>query len=297
MTSVVASQLDAEQGLIQLPGEPAQWIWAFTCSQPECACRTAIVLSAPGARETLAERGRVVADAWVSHGEYGQAAQELEGVTAFAIDLDTREVYPPLGDRPLDVAGHPALREVIGRMDDDVLDAIARNWYRAKGKEPPTEAGGDGAKIEVEGWHPGDLVIWDDARPSLRSDTYVFGDRVFEVFELYCVDPDCHCCDVIVDFTPVMPRGAPHPGHVEFDGKEATLHPDHERHRERLAQLWSAYCERHPRYAERFGNRSAVMHGLGGRIIGKASLPRVGRNELCPCGSGKKYKKCCGAAS
>jgi uncharacterized protein YecA (UPF0149 family) len=21
---------------------------------------------------------------------------------------------------------------------------------------------------------------------------------------------------------------------------------------------------------------------------------RVGRNELCPCGSGKKYKRCCG---
>jgi uncharacterized protein YecA (UPF0149 family) len=24
---------------------------------------------------------------------------------------------------------------------------------------------------------------------------------------------------------------------------------------------------------------------------------KVGRNEPCPCGSGKKYKKCCGAAS
>ncbi len=23
--------------------------------------------------------------------------------------------------------------------------------------------------------------------------------------------------------------------------------------------------------------------------------PRVGRNEQCPCGSGKKYKRCCGA--
>ncbi|MFR8275847.1 MAG: SEC-C metal-binding domain-containing protein, partial [Desulfovibrio fairfieldensis] len=22
--------------------------------------------------------------------------------------------------------------------------------------------------------------------------------------------------------------------------------------------------------------------------------PRVGRNDPCPCGSGKKYKKCCG---
>ncbi len=27
----------------------------------------------------------------------------------------------------------------------------------------------------------------------------------------------------------------------------------------------------------------------------KRDLPKVGRNDLCPCGSGKKYKKCCGA--
>jgi uncharacterized protein YecA (UPF0149 family) len=25
--------------------------------------------------------------------------------------------------------------------------------------------------------------------------------------------------------------------------------------------------------------------------------PKVGRNELCPCGSGKKFKKCHGAAA
>src|SRR5450755_348111 len=25
--------------------------------------------------------------------------------------------------------------------------------------------------------------------------------------------------------------------------------------------------------------------------------PKTGRNEPCPCGSGKKYKKCCGALS
>jgi preprotein translocase subunit SecA len=25
--------------------------------------------------------------------------------------------------------------------------------------------------------------------------------------------------------------------------------------------------------------------------------PKVGRNEACPCGSGKKYKRCCGATS
>jgi uncharacterized protein YecA (UPF0149 family) len=24
------------------------------------------------------------------------------------------------------------------------------------------------------------------------------------------------------------------------------------------------------------------------------AVPAVGRNETCPCGSGKKFKKCCG---
>jgi uncharacterized protein len=27
----------------------------------------------------------------------------------------------------------------------------------------------------------------------------------------------------------------------------------------------------------------------------KRDEPKVGRNDDCPCGSGKKYKKCCGA--
>lgn len=28
-----------------------------------------------------------------------------------------------------------------------------------------------------------------------------------------------------------------------------------------------------------------------------AQVTKVGRNDLCSCGSGKKFKKCCGAAN
>jgi preprotein translocase subunit SecA len=28
----------------------------------------------------------------------------------------------------------------------------------------------------------------------------------------------------------------------------------------------------------------------------RRETPKVGRNDPCPCGSGRKYKKCCGAA-
>jgi preprotein translocase subunit SecA len=37
--------------------------------------------------------------------------------------------------------------------------------------------------------------------------------------------------------------------------------------------------------------------GSGGRPQPVRAAPRVGRNDPCPCGSGKKYKKCCGAAA
>ena len=33
---------------------------------------------------------------------------------------------------------------------------------------------------------------------------------------------------------------------------------------------------------------------LDHRIVKQASVEKIGRNDPCPCGSGKKYKKCCG---
>jgi uncharacterized protein YchJ len=35
-------------------------------------------------------------------------------------------------------------------------------------------------------------------------------------------------------------------------------------------------------------------HGMSEPFV--RAHPKVGRNEPCPCGSGKKYKKCCLAA-
>ncbi|MGA2644317.1 MAG: SEC-C metal-binding domain-containing protein [Candidatus Sulfotelmatobacter sp.] len=29
----------------------------------------------------------------------------------------------------------------------------------------------------------------------------------------------------------------------------------------------------------------------------RRTAPKFGRNDLCPCGSGKKYKRCCGGAT
>ncbi len=47
-----------------------------------------------------------------------------------------------------------------------------------------------------------------------------------------------------------------------------------------------------------FVRESGAWCYAGGRVIGvdpyRRETPKVGRNDPCGCGSGKKYKKCCG---
>ena len=48
----------------------------------------------------------------------------------------------------------------------------------------------------------------------------------------------------------------------------------------------------------RFRNIAGRWLYSGGKDVGPAQFkrdaPKTGRNEPCPCGSGRKYKKCCG---
>ena len=33
---------------------------------------------------------------------------------------------------------------------------------------------------------------------------------------------------------------------------------------------------------------------LGNMTTSRRTMPKIGRNDPCPCGSGKKFKQCCG---
>ncbi len=48
----------------------------------------------------------------------------------------------------------------------------------------------------------------------------------------------------------------------------------------------------HDHGAEEFLDPNALLHGKQPVF---RTEPKVGRNDPCPCGSGKKYKKCHGA--
>jgi SWIM/SEC-C metal-binding protein len=54
---------------------------------------------------------------------------------------------------------------------------------------------------------------------------------------------------------------------------------------------WSYRIELEPDKPEDITDLTRLLTPPQPTIIGK----KVGRNEPCPCGSGKKYKNCCGA--
>jgi hypothetical protein len=269
----LSSPLDV--GVIALPGEPPQWIWAFTCPMPGCACRSAIVLSVGGDRTALLTAGAPVRDARLRGDNYGKAADAVVGAVAFAIDIDGGEVDHVRGDEPLDLASHPAARAVVDRIDGETLEEIGRLWHRGKGlPDPEEQSRATAARIALESWCPGDAVAWQEAVDAVRQDVFAFGDHVYEAVELYHLAADAEPDVVVVTFSVLQPRGAPEPGSVRIDAAgDAHLEPEHERHRALLEKLWAAFCRRHPRLRERLARRRAVVQELGYRVVAATAPP------------------------
>ncbi|MFP4422966.1 MAG: SEC-C metal-binding domain-containing protein, partial [Desulfococcaceae bacterium] len=63
---------------------------------------------------------------------------------------------------------------------------------------------------------------------------------------------------------------------------------------EMLEAFFENYCDFYNETAENLGLKVARLHPPRERIMdAETGKKKVGRNDLCPCGSGKKYKKCC----
>ena len=291
-------RLAAEDGVFELAGAAPAWIWVLTCPTPSCPCRTALVLATHDGREHLLERAAAVRDAWNAQTDYSAAAAALDDLVVFHIDIDTAEVFSPRGDKPLNLSAHPRIADIATRIDGDLLESIGELWYRGKGWPDPKQETLSAAQIKSTGWQRGEMLAWDDACISVRQDYYVLNGRLYEAAEMYCPLPECECGEVLIHFETLKPRGAPSPGDVTVKRSGETQILPNKKGRDRLEQLWTAFRTRHPNHLARFARRYPIMKSIGARIVATppALPPKAGRNDSCPCGSGKKYKRCCGTS-
>lgn len=258
------------------------------CGNPECTCREVVlkgvelVLAAPP--ESFEEFRRLLD----------------EGQSRFCqIDLDLGLVRRIPGEDPRPPLDGDWLAFLREQVDGELLDRLHERWFKAKGiKDSRGWRSIDWSKRD-----PYEMVIWEEMFPEDRVDHFLVSDRVFFASEHYCRRPGCSCGEARVGFTEIEAGGkwrnvgsirlALPSGEVrdrDVSRRDAAL----------MDALWAAYRKRHrvgTRLAERNRRIQLIAPNLASMTTKSSvpSLPRAGRNDPCPCGSGKKFKRCCGS--
>lgn len=192
-------------------------------------------------------------------------------------------------------AEHTAAFEPL--FDGELLDELWRRQARARHLEvePLTRKLPDDYTSER-------MLAWEDVCPDARPDLYLSEDDQIDVAEQYCPAPDCDCKEGVVVFVSNT-HGHLGAARVQFEARGAEVEATSVRHEPRLRAAWAAYVERWPDYRERLRARyDALRAAVGDAVLEHArgsqpyrrEGPKVGRNQPCPCGSGRKYKRCCG---
>ncbi len=157
-------------------------------------------------------------------------------------------------------------------------------------------------EIEQEGLMAG----YQDIFPYGEAISFIEGDIEYFFDDQYCINPNCSCRDVALVIVPIrngkVLDGNESPA-VMYDYKNKKWRPDRtsqvssfsldkimSKLHESIPNISSILKERHQKLRLLYENYKR-KNKISTRDI---SRKKVGRNDPCPCGSGKKYKMCCG---
>lgn len=178
------------------------------------------------------------------------------------------------------------------QLRGDRLEALHERWRRARRQDDPDEwKEVDWSDVDLEA-----MVPFFELFPSRWDLSVVLDGRRYWVVDLWCLTPDCPCTEVALDFVAADDETAEHL-FVDLE----TGQPNDPDATETAHRLWNALAgdsdaldELRTRHeAARRVARELPEHLAPPKPV--VAGPRAGRNDPCPCGSGKKFKRCCGA--
>jgi len=136
--------------------------------------------------------------------------------------------------------------------------------------------------------------------------SFEYKDRKYFVDDQYCINPECKCNEAVLTFIDIvdgremqnpdfairMPLGSWNYT-IEFSNVDSgelkqVIKCFREHINNDLGLLKTRYSNM-KKFGQKLNDREKES-----RIIQRIVGSKIGRNEPCPCGSGKKYKKCCG---
>jgi hypothetical protein len=249
----------------------------------------------------------------------------------FALDTGHRSIYRD-GNRKSYAPEDEFAEAVVKELGDEGWDYLRQFLLSVKQKQiencdpkrldvkfPPDVLHGNGT-----------MVGYSEIFPLARALSFSIGSQRWYALDDYCVSPDCDCRQVMLQFAtgehecndPALYTGKAPPA-VYYDYRKKTFEQAQapEAHLPSLQVLLSGLKDQRPGFDAEVKKRHLRLKILFKRALskldnatartlsiedtkfepisqmGEASLhtPKPGRNDPCLCGSGKKYKKCCGS--
>lgn len=277
--------------LTAVPGRNERYCFTFgACNNPACDCRSLDVWLEPLRDSTPAGK-----------------------TTHLRLMLDTHEVQTT---DPEQTDDRQLAHELAARMTPrDWLTAL--HFYRSDkvGDSEPADA----SDLEIpfpDQWlaDPAAMIQYQDVFRYAEHMRFEHEGKRWVVFERYCSEPNCTCQEVLLDLAPFDEGGPPERERLVSEKDVTGLRFDYSNNRLTVRKqgppgspsplkLFAALEAADPDLKSRLRRRQNVLRQLHARArrqqhLTPASpvraLTKVGRNEPCPCGSGRKYKKCCG---
>ncbi len=300
-------QFDTAKGKATLrlakdPPATGRWlVRPYVCADPSCDCPN------------------VCLECTQEHPVSGERRQTFR----FWLDLEKRELSHGRDPAPSpeSLAFGSAVAAELG--DPDWL-ALADYLRKAKDRHFRDSAGPEGAfPAEVLSGEVS-MVGYSEIFPrasafvlQIDSDNWLADDQ-------YCVNPECRCREALLSFISLTgdtpPENLPEAPAAFYDYRRAKFVPANQPSGQpELAELFRRLRQAHPDLDLQLKARHLEMRTLyrqalraesdadpvhvasetrsGSTAAASPLAPRstkAGRNDPCPCGSGKKYKKCCG---
>jgi SEC-C motif len=258
------------------------------CSNPTCRCRSVYLT--------------FVAQPPKGGTRHGQQAQWKA-----SLDLDINGVYPEFR-RTASQEDIAFSERLITEMDAHDFRLLGQLQFTVKNLI--TEE----AKPDTIDPHFNFTEVESSATMQVYNDILPFGDRLLItidgvehiLLDQHCVRTGCDCTETYIELAPILPDGnqGEHVGTILLDYARRRWQsaPDddppcdlpalRQRIENAIPDFYTQLSRRHSKLQAIYGH--CRKRHLATMRETKMTLPKnVGRNDLCPCGSGKKYKKCC----
>ena len=220
------------------------------------------------------------------------------------IDLSDKSLEPMIKDNPqLDELRFA--KKFLACLDDEDFDLLSNKHFEIKNrlteeaKPEAVDAYFDFQGIERNGVMSG----YNNVLPFADHLHATLAGKNYRIIDYYCLRPKCLCTDTNLSVIDLDESG----GRAKevscigvnyekkswkvVEGGSLALDPDVLRSalENEIPDLYDVLHKRHARLKSIYTMSRMKYFG----VIQPSVLPKVGRNDLCPCGSGKKFKKCC----